>query len=160
MVAVADNGVIGRRNGLPWSQTADLKRVKAVTTGHTVIMGRKTFDSVGRPLPNRRNIVVSRSPEFRPAGVTVAPTLDAAFELAEGDGEVFVMGGADVYRQAWPRTDRLYITLVHASPDGDAYFHLPSLDDWTLVSSEANPADEGNEFPYEFRVYEKPRTED
>ena len=160
MVAVADNGVIGRRNGLPWSQSADLTRVKAVTSGHTVIMGRRTFDSVGRPLPNRRNIVVSRSPGFRSDGVTVAPTLDAAFELAAGDGEVFVMGGAEVYRQAWLRTDRLYVTLVHASPEGDAFFHLPPLDDWTLVSSEAYPLDERNEFPYEFRIYEKQRSED
>ena len=157
MVAMADNGVIGRRNGLPWRQSADLKRVKAVTTGHTVIMGRKTFDSVGRPLPNRRNIVVSRSPEFRPDGVTVAPTLEAAFELAKGDGEVFVMGGAEIYRQAWPRVDRLYLTLVHASPEGDAYLEIPPLGDWKLISSEAYPADERNEFPYEFRVYEKRR---
>ena len=155
MVAMADNGVIGRRNGLPWRQSADLKRVKAVTTGHTVIMGRKTFDSVGRPLPNRRNIVVSRSPEFRPDGVTVAPTLEAAFELVKGDGEVFVMGGAEIYRQAWPRVDRLYLTLVHAAPEGDAYLDIPPLDDWKLVSSEAYPADERNEFPYGFRLYEK-----
>ncbi|HET9292989.1 MAG TPA: dihydrofolate reductase [Gemmatimonadales bacterium] len=155
MVAMADNGVIGRRNGLPWRQSADLKRVKAVTSGHTVIMGRKTFESVGRPLPNRRNIVVSRSSEFRPGGVTVAPTLEAAFELAKDDGEVFVMGGAEIYRQAWPHVDRLYLTLVHAAPEGDAYLQLPPLDDWKLVSSESHPADEQNEFPYEFRLYEK-----
>jgi len=163
VVAVAENGVIGRGNGLPWHLSADLRRFKALTVGHTVIMGRKTFDSIGKGLSGRRNLVVSRNPEFRPAGATRVPSLEAALEAAGPAGEVFVIGGADLYRQAMPLAERIHLTLVHARPEGDAFFPLPEGGAWRLASSESHGADEKNDYPTEFRLYERkkgPRTED
>ncbi len=146
VVAVAENGVIGRDNALPWRLSADLRRFKALTLGHTVIMGRKTFESIGKGLTGRRNLVVSRNPEFRPEGATRVPSLEAAFTEAGPTGEVFVIGGADIYRQAMPRAEKIYLTLVHASPEGDAHFPLPEGNAWALVSTELRGADDRNEF--------------
>jgi dihydrofolate reductase len=159
VVAVADNGVIGRENALPWRLSADLRRFKALTLGHTVIMGRKTFESIGKGLTGRRNLVVSRNPEFRPEGATRVPSLEAAFAEAGPTGEVFVIGGAEIYRQAMPRAEQIYLTLVHASPEGDAHFPLPEEEEWTLVSTELLGADDKNEFATEFRVYQRKRKE-
>jgi len=155
VVAVAENGVIGRGNTLPWHLSADLRRFKALTVGHTVIMGRKTFDSIGKGLSGRRNLVVSRNPEFRPAGATRVPSLEAALALAGPAGEVFVIGGADIYRQALPLAERIHLTLVHAAPEGDAHFPLPEGKAWRLVSSETHGADDKNDFATEFRVYQR-----
>ena len=155
VVAVAENGVIGRDNALPWRLSADLRRFKALTLGHTVIMGRRTFESIGKGLTGRRNLVVSRNPEFRPAGATRVPNLAAALETAGPAGEVFIIGGADIYRQARPLATRIYLTLVHARPEGDAHFPLPEGKTWRLVSSESHPADEKNDFATEFHVYER-----
>jgi dihydrofolate reductase len=157
VVAVAENGVIGMGNTLPWRLSADLRRFKALTLGHTVIMGRKTFDSIGKGLTGRRNLVVSRNPEFRPEGATRVPSLEAAFNEAGPTGEVFVIGGADIYRQAMPVADKIYLTLVHATPEGDAYFPLPDGKEWALVSTEARGADDKNEYSSEFRVYQRRR---
>jgi dihydrofolate reductase len=157
VVAVAENGVIGRDNALPWRLSADLKRFKALTLGHTVIMGRKTFESIGKGLTGRRNLVVSRNPEFRPAGATRVPNLAAALETAGPAGDVFIIGGAEIYRQARPLAGRIYLTLVHARPEGDSHFPLPGSSEWTLLSSELHGADEKNDFPSEFRVYERRR---
>lgn len=160
VVAVAENGVIGRENALPWRLSADLRRFKALTLGHTVIMGRKTFESIGKGLTGRRNLVVSRNPEFRPEGATRMPSLEAALNEAGPAGEVFVIGGADIYRQAMPVAERILLTLVHATPEGDAHFPLPSEREWTLVSAEARGADDKNEYATEFRVYKRKRTGD
>ena len=160
MVAVAENGVIGRDNALPWRLSADLRRFKALTLGHTVIMGRKTFDSIGKGLTGRRNLVVSRNPEFRPEGAERVPSLDAAIEAAGPAGEVFVIGGAEVYRQARPLAQRIYLTLVHASPEGDTRFPIPEAPEWKLVSTETHGADDRNEFAMEFRVYRRRKVED
>lgn len=157
MVAVAENGVIGKGNALPWRLSADLRHFKALTLGHTVIMGRKTFESIGKGLSGRRNLVVSRNPEFRPEGAERVPSLAAALETAGPAGEVFVIGGAEVYRQAMPLADRLYLTLVHAAPEGDAHFPLPRPTEWKLVSAESRGADDKNEFSFEFRVYDRSR---
>jgi dihydrofolate reductase len=157
VVAAAENGVIGRDNALPWRLSVDLRRFKALTLGHTVIMGRKTFESIGKGLPGRRNLVVSRNPEFRPAGATRVPSLEAALSAAGPAGEVFVIGGADIYRQALPLAERIYFTLVHARPEGDSRFPLPEQPDWRMVSSEMHAADEKNDFPTEFRVYDRSR---
>ncbi len=157
MVAVAENGVIGTQNALPWRLSADLRRFKSLTLGHTVIMGRKTFESIGKGLTGRRNLVVSRNPEFRPEGAERVPSLEAALEVAGPAGEVFVIGGADVYRQAMPLATRIYLTLVHASPEGDTHFSLPGAPAWKLVSTESHGADDRNEFSFEFRVYERRR---
>jgi len=157
VVAVAENGVIGRENGLPWHLSADLRRFKALTLGHTVIMGRKTFDSIGKGLTGRWNLVVSLNPEFRPTGATRVPSLAAALDAAGPGCDVFIVGGAEIYRQALPLADRIYLTVVHASPEGDAHFSLPEGPKWKLISSEAHGADERNDYATEFRLYERNR---
>lgn len=126
IAAVARNGVIGRAGALPWRLPEDLKRFKRLTLGHPVVMGRKTFASIGKPLPGRDSIVLSRDPAFRPAGARVARSLEEALALA-GSGEVFVIGGEAVYREALPRADRLYLTLLDRDFEGDARF--PDYDD-------------------------------
>lgn len=130
--ARAENGVIGRAGGLPWHIPGDLRFFKAATMGKPIIMGRKTFESIGRPLAGRTNIVVTRNPDFAAAGVRVAHGLDAALDAAEriaaadGVDEVMVIGGAEIFAQALPRADRIYLTEVHARPEGDV--RLPALD--------------------------------
>lgn len=132
VVAVADNGVIGVGNALPWTLKSDLKRFKALTLGKPVVMGRRTFASIGRPLPGRTNIVVTRDRAFAAPGVVAAPSLEAAYAVAQGDAmrrgatEIAVIGGADIFAQWMARADRLEVTEVHAAPDGDT--HLPDID--------------------------------
>lgn len=122
IVAVAENGVIGRDNTLPWHLPEDLKRFKALTMGHPIVMGRKTFESIGKPLPGRQNIVVSRNPAYAPAGVTVAGDLKSALAAAEASDEVFVIGGAALFEEALNRADRVYLTKIHRSYEGDVHF--------------------------------------
>lgn len=150
--------MIGRAGDVPWHLPKDLKHFKALTTGHTIIMGRKTFESVGRPLPHRRNVVLTRDPTYRAEGVTVVHDLDAALALAEGEDEVFVTGGEEIYRLALPRADRLYLTVVHATVEGDTRF--PEFDEaqWRRVSEEHHPADERHAHAFTFRLYERHRT--
>jgi dihydrofolate reductase len=157
VAAMAENRVIGRAGGLPWRLPDDLKRFKRLTVDHTVIMGRKTFDEIKRPLANRRNVVITRNPDFRPPGVTVVPSLDEALALGATEDEVFVVGGGEIYRQAVPYADRIYLTVVHASLAGDTTF--PSLDDgaWALAEEEFHPADAGHQYPFTFRRYQRIR---
>ncbi|MCB1054336.1 MAG: dihydrofolate reductase [Acidobacteria bacterium] len=154
IAALADNGVIGRDGDLPWRLPEDLRRFKARTMGHVLLMGRKTYESIGRPLPGRRTVVLSRDPEYRPPGVEVAATLDRALELAAGE-EVYVAGGAEVYRRVLPRADELHLTWVHGEVDGDTVF--PEWDEsaWQLVEDEAWPADERHRWPLSFRRYRR-----
>ena len=158
VAAVAENRVIGRSGGLPWRLPDDLKFFKQLTTGHTVIMGRKTFDEVKRPLPNRRNVVISRDPSFRPDGVTVVPSLEAALALGATLEEVFVIGGGEIYRLALPSADRLYLTVVHASVEGDTTF--PDFDPtaWSLDEEVFHPADERHPMSFSFRTYSRVRS--
>ena len=121
IVAVAENGVIGRDNALPWHISADLRYFKQVTSGKTVIMGRKTFQSIGRPLPNRGNIVVTRDPAFHTQGVMVARSLDDALSKA-GEDEAVVIGGSSLFQEALPRADRFYLTEIHRAYEGDVNF--------------------------------------
>lgn len=125
IVAMGKNRVIGKNGKLPWHIPEDLKHFKKVTFGHAVIMGRKTFESIGRPLPGRRNIIVTRNASFRPAGVTVAHSVDEALSVA-GAENAFIIGGAELYQQSLDRADRLYLTLVEGEFDGDTFF--PSFD--------------------------------
>jgi len=155
IVAVADNGVIGRDNDLPWRLRDDLRRFKALTTGHTVIMGRRTYESIGRPLPDRRNIVLSRNADFAPAGVEVFQDLDSALAAAASEARVFVLGGRGVFAEALPHTDVLHLTRVHAEVDGDVYFPELELAAWVLEHSERHPADEHNEHPFSFADYRR-----
>lgn len=159
VAALSTNRVIGRDGGLPWRLPDDLKHFKRLTVDHTVVMGRKTFDEIGRPLANRRNVVITRNPAFRPTGVHVVGTLDEALALAAGEDEVFVIGGGEIYRLALPRADRLYLTVVHADVDGDTWF--PTLDDgdWVLESEVDHPADERHAHSFSFRTYRRLRVD-
>ena len=141
IVAAAENGVIGRAGRLPWRMPSDLKIFRRLTLGKPIVMGRKTFESIGKPLDGRDNIVVTRDAAFRHPGVEVAPSLDAALSLAEqlarrrGVHEISVIGGAEIYRAAYLRADRIYLTRIHARPDGDATFADPAPMLWSLTSS-------------------------
>ena len=157
IVAVSENRVIGRAGGLPWRLSADLKHFKKTTMGHHLIIGRRTWDEVGKPLPGRTMVVVTRSRRFAPDGVRVAHSLEEALDIARDDDEPFIGGGAHIYRMALENNivDRLYITRVHAEIEGDTFFPNLDLDDWELVSEERHEADERNEHPYSFLVYER-----
>ncbi|MEP0203860.1 MAG: dihydrofolate reductase [Halioglobus sp.] len=163
IVAAADNGVIGCNGALPWHLPEDLRYFKRVTLGKPIVMGRKTYESIGKPLPGRTNIVVSRNTQYRAEGVRVVASLDDALQLAEtiaekdSIGELMVIGGAQIYAEALVRADRLYYTAVHCSADGDAF--LPEID-WALwreTSREAHPAKTPDETGYTFLTYDRHR---
>ena len=156
IVAVAENGVIGDKNTLLWHISEDLKHFKAVTTGHPVIMGRKTYESLGRPLPNRTNVVITRQ-QAEIAGCTVAHSLGEALALFPGDDEVFVIGGAQIYGEALPAADRFYLTRVHRAYEGDTRFPEWDAAEWRLVGSESFPCGERYEYPFTFETYERKR---
>lgn len=155
IVAVAENQVIGREGQLPWRLSADLRRFKRLTMGHRIVMGRKTYESIGRALPGRTSIVLTRQADFQAAeGVLVADSLEAALREA-GDDEVFVIGGAGVYRESLPRATRVYLTRVHADVEGDTFFPRLDPQTWRLVEQHPHPADEKNDFAHTFQVYER-----
>ncbi len=170
VVAVAENGVIGCQGDLPWRLSGDLGRFKRLTTGHALLMGRKTYESIGRPLPGRVSIVLSRDPSFQVpdervlvaaslqeaiALVPTAAAVAAQSKLTLSQDELFVVGGAEIYRQAIPLANRLYRTLVHATPEGDA--HLPEIDltDWQRSESVDYPSDERNEYAATWEKWER-----
>lgn len=156
IVATAQNGAIGYKGDLIYHLSADLKRFKALTTGNTVIMGRKTFESLPKgALPNRRNLVLTRNAAFTAPGTEVFPSLEAALDACrDSEDEVFVIGGASVYREALPLADRLCLTLVHDTPaEADAFFPMFSLTDWRVESEERHGADERHAFDYTFVDY-------
>jgi dihydrofolate reductase len=155
LVAMSENGVIGRDNQLPWHLSADLKRFKALTMGHHLVMGRKTFESVGQPLPGRTTIVLTRELGYRPQGVLVAGSLNDALTLSAGDDEVFLVGGGDVFRQILPVANRMYVTLVHARIDGDVFFPQYDVNEWVLEEREDHVADEKNEYPFSFLTWNR-----
>jgi dihydrofolate reductase len=153
IVAMASNRSIGKDNALPWRLPADLKRFKQLTMGHTLIMGRKTYESIGRPLPGRTTLVVTRQPDYAPEGVQVAHSLEQALEQARGD-EVFIAGGADLYRQAMDRVQRLYLTRIERAYEGDTFFPELDLSGWRLLAEEHHPAT-ATEPPFAFLTYER-----
>ena len=157
VLAMSENRVVGRAGGLPWHLPKDLQHFKQVTVDHTVIMGRKTFDEIKHPLANRRNVVISRNPEFQPRGVTVVPTLDEALALGATEREVFVIGGGEIFRLALPRADRLYLTVVHATVAGDTYFPAFDATAWALEDEERHEADKKHAFAFTFRTYSRIR---
>ena len=157
IVAVAENGVIGAENSLPWHLPAELAHFKELTMGHPIIMGRKTHQSIGRTLPGRTNIVVSRNPEYTVAeGAILVDSLDKALAKAKAvdKEEIFVIGGEAIYTEALPKLDRIYLTKVKATVDGDKYFKYDSKD-WRQLSSQKHSADEKNRYDYEFVVLER-----
>ncbi len=156
IVAVAQNGVIGKDNQIPWYLPADLKYFKKVTTGHHVIMGRKCFESIGRPLPNRTNVVITRDPFFVATGCLVVHSIEEALNLAfeNEETEAFIIGGGEIYRQSLQYWDQIYFTEVDINPEGDIYFE-PLDDSWKLKSEDAHQKDEKNEFDYVYKVFER-----
>lgn len=155
IAAVTANDVIGRDNDLPWHLPDDLKHFKRLTTGHTVIVGRRTWESVGKPLPNRRWIVVTHRPDYAPAGAEVAPDLDRALALAAGEDEVFVAGGGVLFRDALARADRMYLTHIDAEVEGDAFFPAFDPAEWVVVEEKFHPIDDRHAFAFTFRRYDR-----
>jgi dihydrofolate reductase len=150
---MAENRVIGRDGHLPWRLPADMRRFKMLTTGHTVIMGRKTWESMDGPLPNRRNIVVTRNRAFVAEGSEVVHDLERALALAEGEQQVFIAGGEAIYAAMLPRADRIYLTVVHAVVDGDTFFPQFESSEWDLVDDRRFESDARHAHPYSFRMY-------
>jgi dihydrofolate reductase len=159
IVAVSDNGVIGRSGQLPWHLSRDLRRFKRRTLGHHILMGRRTYESIGRPLPGRQGIVITRDPQFQAEGYLVVQSLPEALQCTGDDDEVFVVGGRQIYELALSQAQRLYWTQVHAQVDGDILF--PDIDwlQWQLLEEEAFAADDRNEHPCTFRVFQRVSSE-
>jgi dihydrofolate reductase len=150
VVAVDRNKVIGKDGGLPWRLPDDMRHVRAVTMGKPLIMGRRTYDSIGHPLPGRTNIVLTRDPAFHPEGVLVASSPEEALRLAGDAPEIIVFGGAQVFREFLPMVDRLYLTTVDAEVQGDTYFDM-GRDDWRVVTNERHEVDDRHR--YAFNIY-------
>lgn len=155
IVAMAKNRVIGANSAIPWHLPGELKRFRQLTTGHHIIMGRKTWDSIGRLLPGRTTVIVTRQRGYHAPGAKVAHSLAEAIDACGDDSEIFVIGGAELYAQALPRADRLYLTTVDATIAGDAF--MPEFDSggWREVSSESFPADGRHRYPFRSAVYER-----
>lgn len=149
VVAIAADNAIGKNNQLLWHLPNDLKHFKEITTGHTVVMGRKTYDSVGRPLPKRRNIVVTRQAMVIP-GCEVAGSLQEAIELGKSDGDLYIIGGAEIYKQALAMTDCIYLTIVHQAFEADTFFPEINPYEWLEISREDHQPDEKNALSYSF----------
>jgi len=154
VVAIASNYAIGKDNQLLWHLPKDLKHFKDITAGGTVIMGRKTFDSVGKPLPKRRNIVITRKP-VSIEGCEVVGSIDAALALCKTEEEVFIVGGAEIYRQTMPLVNRIYLTIVHHSFDADTFFPEIDYKQWKELEREDHEADEKHQFRYSFITLER-----
>jgi dihydrofolate reductase len=157
IVAMSWNRVIGRDGGLPWHLSADLQHFKRLTIGHTIIMGRKTFDSIGRVLPGRVSVVITRQSDFHPPGVLVARDWDEAIGIAKDQrtDEAFVIGGEQIFQMALPYVTRLYVTEVQADVSGDTFFPSYNLAEWRLVEEASHAADAKNDFPVRFLVYDR-----
>jgi dihydrofolate reductase len=155
IVAMAKNGVIGINNTLPWHLPADLKHFRLLTMGHHIVMGRKTYESIGKPLPGRTSVVVTRNPGYSVPGVIVVNSLETAIESCSGDDEIFVIGGAELYRQAIDFADRIYLTEIDADISGDAHFTKIDRGSWQETERVTNSPDEGNRYAYHFVVYDR-----
>ncbi|MET3876766.1 dihydrofolate reductase [Chitinophaga sp. OAE865] len=157
IVAASENNVIGINNMLPWRLPTDLKYFKSTTLGKPIVMGRKTFESLGKPLPGRPNIVITRQQNFQPEGAYVVSSVEEGIEKAKsfGGDELFITGGSQIFEQAWPLVERIYLTRVYAVVHGDAFF--PQLDgaEFELVSDERHEADEKNQYSFAFQVWER-----
>ncbi len=155
IVAMSRNRVIGADNAIPWHLPEELKRFKRITLGHHIIMGRKTWDSIGRPLPGRTTVIVTRQRGYSASGAIIAHSLDEAIAACGDDSEIFVIGGAELYAQALPRAGRLYLTTVDAEIAGDTV--MPGFDaaEWREVSSESSAADERHQYSFRCAVYER-----
>jgi len=152
IVAMAQNRVIGRANGLPWKLSADLKRFKSITMGNHIVMGRKTYESIGRLLPGRTTVIVSRQEGYGVEGAVVVSSLEEAIALSD---DLFVIGGGQIYEKALPLAERIYLTRVAAEVEGDTYFPEVDWEGWKLFEEESHPADEKNDHSYTFETWER-----
>lgn len=157
VVAVAENGVIGRNNHLPWRLPADLAYFKRVTMGHPIVMGRRTYESIGRPLPGRINIVVTHQRGYEAPGCVVVHSLDEAWKAADGAGEVSVIGGTALFRDTLPIADRIHLTQVQANVEGDTFFPAIDRDEWCETEVARHPADAKHEYPFRIVVLDRRR---
>jgi dihydrofolate reductase len=155
IVAMSKNGVIGDHGHIPWHLPAELQRFKRMTMGHHIVMGRKTWESIGRLLPGRRSVIVTRNPDYAVPGAIVADSLRAAIAICLYDEEIFVIGGAELFREALPVADRLYLTVVDAELPGDTMMPEIDFDDWQAVETEEIAADDRNPYPFRFPRYER-----
>ncbi len=155
IVAASTNNVIGVQGGLPWQLSDDLKRFKQLTMGKPIVMGRLTWESIGRPLPGRQNIVVTRQVDFTADGFDVVASPAEALSAAGNAGEIMIIGGSQIYASFLPKAGRLYVTRVHATIEGDAFFPDIEMDSWQLVSSEEHEADASNQYSFAFMSYER-----
>lgn len=153
IVAVSDNGVIGFENSLPWRLSSDLKRFKSITMGNSILMGRKTFESLPKLLPGRKTVILTRQPNYEVDGAVVVDSLETAIDVCRDETEAFVIGGAEIYDQAIALASKIYLTKVHAQIEGDTFFPKIDWKDWNLFSEEQLPADEKNQYPTTFCVY-------
>jgi dihydrofolate reductase len=154
--AMDENRVIGLHNQLPWRLPEDLKFFKRVTMGHPIAMGRKTYESIGKPLPGRENIVITRDESFLPEGCVIMNSMEEFFEYtAQMDDEVFVIGGAEIFKEIMPKADKLYLTMIHEQFEGDTYFPVFDIDKWQLETREKGIKDEKNPYDYEFLIYKR-----
>jgi dihydrofolate reductase len=153
LVAMDKNHIIGKDNQLPWHLPEDLAYFKRMTMGHTIIMGRKTFESIGKPLPGRKNIVVTRNNDYHPCGCEVIHSLNMIQELSRKEDEIFLIGGAELFKETLAIADRLYITKIEASFDGDTFFPEFVYSDWKLISKEKGLNNAKNPYDYYFSVY-------
>jgi len=158
MVAMTPERVIGRDGQLPWRLSNDLRRFKQRTMGHHIILGRKTYESIGRLLPGRRTVIVSRQHGLEVPGARVAHSLPEAVDGCAGDSEIFFVGGEQIYREALETADRLYLTRVHGHVKGDAHFPELDTDQWELIDQEYHGADAKNEYPHTFEIWERPES--
>jgi len=157
LVAMDENGGIGIENRLPWRLSSDLRRFKRLTMGHCLIMGRKTHQSIGRPLPGRTNIVVSRNPNYRAEGCLIVGSLEQALELARdhGESEAFVIGGGEIFEQALPIANRIYLTRVHARVKATVFFPALDPEDWEIITTETVASGPQDEYPTTFQVWQR-----
>ena len=157
IAAIAKNNALGKNNELIWHLSADLKRFKKITSGHHILMGRNTFESIGKPLPNRTTVIITRNKRYKQEGCEVAYSIEKALEIAEKDDEIYIIGGAQIYKQAIEKNlvERLDITIVHQEFDADVFFPEIDLNIWKEVSREDFKADEKNKYDYSFVTFIK-----
>ncbi len=155
IAAISENRVIGRDNDLAWHLPDDLKRFKELTRGHHVIMGRKTYESMGRPLPKRTNIVITTQKDYQAPGCIVVHTLKEAIQKAENDSQPFIIGGGNIYAQALPLADTMELTEIHAHVEGDTYFPEVDTRQWQVIFKESHPADDKHEYAFDFLTYQR-----
>jgi len=155
IAAIAKNNALGKNNQLIWHLPADLKRFKSITLGQTVVMGRKTFESLGKPLPNRKNIVITRNRNFKKEGVTTVNSLEEALAMSKENENIYILGGAEIYLQALPLADLLDLTLVHEHFEADTFFPVIDQKEWEEIKREDYKKDDKNAFDYSFVSYKK-----